>query len=140
MKFEMKRKLQANIPTATMSDIVFMLILFFLTVSVLKNYTGLSVLLPDADLEVIRKIESRRHTGYLWIDKSGAMSFNDKTVTVEDKSLYSNVYEVRKKDQQLYVFLQYDSRVRMEIITKANNELRMATAINVSFATTTKQK
>jgi biopolymer transport protein ExbD len=140
MKFEMKRKLQANIPTATMSDIVFMLILFFLTVSVLKNYTGLPVILPDADLEVIRKIESRRHTGYLWIDKSGAMSYNDKIVGVEDNSLYSSVYDSKRKDPQLWMFLQYDSRVRMEIITKANNELRKATAIFVNFATTTKQK
>ena len=48
MKFKKKSKMKIAIPTASMPDIVFMLIFFFMVSSVLRTHEGLNVLLPKA--------------------------------------------------------------------------------------------
>ncbi len=136
MKFARKSEVKSEISTASMPDIVFMLLFFFMVTTVLRQFTGLVVDLPDA--EMIEKIESRRHTSYLWIDVSGAMSFDDFPVSPDEGSLYQAAYNRRSQDFQLLMSLKYDQRVTMDAIAKANNELRKAGALRVNFATSVK--
>ena len=133
MKFNRKSKITSEIPTASLPDIVFMLLFFFMVTTVLRVFTGLQVELPDA--EAIQKIESRRHTAYLWIDRSGRMSFNDFPVRPDDNTLYEVAYQYRNADTQLVMSLKYDELVPFELVSKANNELRKAGALIVNFAT-----
>ena len=138
MKFSRKSKIHSEISTTSLPDIVFMLLFFFMVTTVLRQFSGLQVDLPDA--EKIEKIESRRHTSYLWIDMSGRMSFDDVLVYPDDDTLYKIAYKRRSEDIQLLMSLKYDKSVYMELITKANNELRKAGALRVNFATSVKQK
>ena len=55
-KFKKKSKVNQEIPTASMPDIIFMLLIFFMVTTVLKKFNGLPVRLPEA--EKIVKIES----------------------------------------------------------------------------------
>lgn len=48
MEFKKKTKIKLTIPTASMPDIIFMLLIFFMTVTVMKTYSGLKVRVPDA--------------------------------------------------------------------------------------------
>ena len=48
MKFSKKTKISSEIPTASMPDIIFMLLVFFMVTTVLKEYSGLPVNLPKA--------------------------------------------------------------------------------------------
>ena len=48
MKFDKKTKLSSEIPTASMPDIIFMLLVFFMVSTVLREYSGLPVNLPKA--------------------------------------------------------------------------------------------
>lgn len=136
MKFNKKSEATSEISTTSMPDIVFMLLFFFMVTTVLRVFTGLQVELPDA--EAIQKIESRRHTAYLWIDRTGRMSFNDFIVNPEDDTLYKIAYQYVLEDTQLIMSLKYDEMVPFEIVAKANNELRKAGALFVNFATNTK--
>lgn len=138
MKFNRKSTVKSDIPTASLPDIVFMLLFFFMVTTVLRIFTGLSVELPEA--EKIEKIEGRRHTSYLWIDISGRMSFDDIPVSTDDNTLYQAAYNRRLTDNQLMMSLKYDKKVHMELITKANDELRKAGALVVNFATGLRQK
>ena len=52
MKFKAKTKAESKIPTSSMPDIIFMLLIFFMVTTVLREYEGLNVFLPQA-----RKIE-----------------------------------------------------------------------------------
>ena len=52
MKFQKKQQTLEGIPTASMPDIVFMLLIFFMVTTVLKKFDGLPLDLPHA-----RKIE-----------------------------------------------------------------------------------
>lgn len=136
MKFNRKSQVKSEIPTASLPDIVFMLLFFFMVTTVLRVFTGLEVELPDA--ETIQKIESRRHTSYLWIHRSGIMSFNDFVVDPDDDTLYQIAYKYLIEDNQLIMSLKYDELVPFELVAKANNELRKAGALRVNFATDVK--
>ena len=48
MKLNRKVKISSDIPTASMPDIIFMLLIFFMVTTVLREYSGLDVELPKA--------------------------------------------------------------------------------------------
>ena len=45
MKFSKKTKISSEIPTASMPDIIFMLLVFFMVTTVLREFSGLPVCL-----------------------------------------------------------------------------------------------
>ena len=57
MKIQRKTQLDSEIPTASMPDIIFMLLVFFMVTTVLKEYSGLPVNLPKA--KRIEKLKSK---------------------------------------------------------------------------------
>jgi biopolymer transport protein ExbD len=135
MKIEKKSKVKTEISMASMPDIVFMLLFFFMVSTVLKTYNGLNVELPEA--ERIKKLEGRSHISYLWIDREGNMSWNDVPCG-PDKTLYQLAYSKRLSDNQLVVSLKYDRRVVMGTIALAHEQLRKAGALAINFATRSK--
>ena len=62
MKFSKKTKISSEIPTASMPDIIFMLLVFFMVTTVLKEYSGLPVNLPKA-----KRIEKLKENAELTI-------------------------------------------------------------------------
>ena len=48
MKFIRKTTLSSEIPTASMPDLIFMLLIFFMVTTVLREYSGLPIELPKA--------------------------------------------------------------------------------------------
>ena len=59
MKFQTKSKVASGIPTASLPDIVFMLLIFFMVTTVFKQSEGLTIILPDA-----KKIENITWTDF----------------------------------------------------------------------------
>ena len=82
MKFSRKTKLSTEIPTASMPDIIFMLLIFFMVTTVLREYSGLPVTLPKA--KRIEKLKSKRHTSHIWVSKDGLISIDDRLFAVDD--------------------------------------------------------
>ena len=50
MKFSKKTQISSEIPTASMPDIIFMLLVFFMVTTVLKEFAGLPVNLPKQNV------------------------------------------------------------------------------------------
>ena len=69
MKIERKNKASNEISTSSMPDIIFMLLIFFMVTTVMREYEGLDVIMPRA--KMIEKLESKRHTSYIWATKDG---------------------------------------------------------------------
>ena len=67
MKVNRKTKLETEIPTASMPDIIFMLLIFFMVTTVLREYSGLPISLPKA--KRIEKLTSKRHTSHIGFQK-----------------------------------------------------------------------
>jgi len=133
MKFSRKEKAKSAIPTASLPDIVFMLLIFFMVSTVLREYQGLSVILPSA--KKIEKLETKRHVSYVWIAKDGTISIDDKLLAMDD--VRGVMYEKRKNDPQLIVSLRADKGTNMGIISDFHQELRKADALQVNYSSKT---
>ena len=78
MKLNRKNKTSNEISTSSLPDIIFMLLIFFMVTTVMREFEGLDIVLPRA--ETIEKLESKRHTVYVWATKEGLISVNDKII------------------------------------------------------------
>jgi len=134
MKFKRKSNIESKISTSSMPDIIFMLLIFFMVTTVLREYSGLPISLPKA--ERIEKLESKRHTAHIWVSKDGLISIEDKLFNKDD--VRHIMYEKRASDPQLTVSLKADLAARMETISSIHNELRKADALKLNYSTKVK--
>jgi biopolymer transport protein ExbD len=134
MKFKRKSNIESKISTSSMPDIIFMLLIFFMVTTVLREYSGLQISLPKA--ERIEKLESKRHTAHIWVSKDGLISIEDKLF--KNDAVRHVMYEKRASDPQLTVSLKADLAARMEVISSIHNELRKADALRLNYSTKVK--
>ena len=134
MKFKRKSNIESKISTSSMPDIIFMLLIFFMVTTVLREYSGLQISLPKA--ERIEKLKSKRHTAHIWVSKDGLISVEDKLF--KSDAIRHVMYEKRASDPQLTVSLKADLAVRMEVISSIHNELRKADALRLNYSTKVK--
>ena len=135
MKLNRKNKTSNEISTSSLPDIIFMLLIFFMVTTVMREFEGLDIVLPKA--ETIEKLESKRHTIYVWATKEGLISVNDKIVNVND---LSNVMFLKlSKDPKLTVSLRSDEDSRMELISEIHTQLRKAQALKLNYSSLTKE-
>ena len=133
MQFNRKTKLNSEIPTASMPDIIFMLLIFFMVTTVLREYSGLPINLPKA--KRIEKLQSKRHTTHIWVSKEGLISIEDKLFSVND--VRHAMYDKRSSTPQLVVSLKSDEEARMGLISGIHEELRKADALKLNYSTKT---
>ncbi len=134
MKFKRKSSIESKISTSSTPDIIFMLLIFFMVTTVLREYSGLPISLPKA--ERIEKLESKRHTAHIWVSKDGLISIEDKLF--KSDAVRHIMYEKRASDPQLTVSLKADLAARMETISSIHNELRKADALRLNYSTKVK--
>ena len=131
MTFSKKSKVESTIPTASMADIAFLLLIFFMVSTVFKQYTGLKVLLPQA--EKTQKIETRRHITHIWINPAGDIRIDD--IPVELPMVEKVMRNKLQKDPRTIISLRADKRARYGVVSDLMEELRKADALRVSFGT-----
>lgn len=131
MKFNKKNKLNVAIPTTAMPDIIFMLLIFFMTVTVFKQFSGLKVTLPDA--EKIQKVPvSKRHIVTVWASIDKQIVCDDYPIK-EIKNLRNVVYEKLVNDPQIQIALKIDRDASMGFVNQVHQELRKANAFKVHY-------
>ena len=133
MKFSRKTKLSSEIPTATMPDIIFMLLIFFMVTTVLREYSGLPVTLPKA--KRIEKLKSKRHTSHIWVSKDGLISIGDRLFAIDDVAKI--MYDKRLADPQIVVSLKADEEAKMGLVSSIHEKLREADALKLNYSTKT---
>mgnify|MGYP001053720953 FL=1 len=133
MKFSRKTKLSTEIPTASMPDIIFMLLIFFMVTTVLREYSGLPVTLPKA--KRIEKLKSKRHTSHIWVSKDGLISIGDRLFAIDDVAKI--MYDKRLADPQIVVSLKADEEAKMGLISGIHEKLREADALKLNYSTKT---
>ena len=91
MKIERKTHTSKEISTSSMPDIIFMLLIFFMVTTVMREYEGLDIIMPRA--KMIEKLESKRHTSYVWATKDGLVSVDDGIININNLSgiMYSKI-------------------------------------------------
>lgn len=132
MKLTRKNKLNTVIPTASMPDIIFMLLIFFMVSTVLKQFSGLKVTVPDAEL-VKKIVGSKRHVVTIWVDKNNYIMCDDYKVT-EVTELRNVLYQKRVEDPQIIIALKADELAEMGIVSDVQQEMRKADALKVNYS------
>jgi len=67
MKLDRRMKASGDLSNATMADIVFLLLIFFMATTLFKEDTGLSVRFPQAHPEVMNELGKQSLTITVWI-------------------------------------------------------------------------
>ena len=134
MKIERKTHTSKEISTSSMPDIIFMLLIFFMVTTVMREYEGLDIIMPRA--KMIEKLESKRHTSYVWATKDGLVSVDDRIININNLSgiMYSKI----AKDPKITVSLKADEKTTMKLITDIHSQLRTANALKLSYSALTK--
>ncbi|MCD6531590.1 biopolymer transporter ExbD [bacterium] len=133
MKIEAKSKGSAKIPTASIADIVFLLLIFFMTVTVFKQYQGLKVELPAA--KATKKIERKRMITHIWIDAQNHINIDDMPFTLEKVASFMS--KKMQENPATIVSIRADKRARYGTVARLLEELKKANALRVNFATLT---
>ena len=134
--------------TASLPDIVFMLLFFFMTVTVMKDSTlKVENTLPNAS--ETKKLEKKDRVIYIYVGapesqyqskfgKEARIQLNDKFSSPSDVGGY--ILEERAKKSQdlqnvLTVALKVDKEANMGLISDIKHELRKVNALKVNYTT-----
>ncbi len=136
MEFKTKRAaVKQEIPTTSMPDIVFMLLMFFMVVTTLREVDLLvQFKLPEA--KAIEKIENKRLVSYIWVGKDGRIQINDSIVKLSE--VQNIMYAKRESLPNVIVSLRIDKGSDMGIVTDIQQELRKAYCLRINYSATIK--
>ena len=130
MRLKRKMKTEAGIPTSSLPDIIFVLLIFFMVVTVLREFQGLKLILPDA--KKIAKLEGNKHVSHIWATSEGTISIDDQIVDMG--KVRTIMYDKVIADPQLTTSLKADRQVEMNVITDIHAELREAHALKLNYS------
>ena len=132
MTFEKKRAAtKAEIPTASMADIVFMLLLFFMVTTTLREIDVLvKFKLPEA--KAIEKIENKRLVSYIWVGNDGKIQVNDSITPLD--AIQKIMYAKRVALPNVIISLRIDKNSDMGIVTDIQQELRKASCLRINYS------
>lgn len=119
-----------HIPTESMADIAFLLLIFYLTSAILRSETGLVLDLPRAR-NTLR--QPREQIAHIWIDKDGRAMIND--LYVEYEEVAPILAAKLRENPDLIVAVNTDRRTRYRYMQRALEEMKKAEAVRVSFTT-----
>lgn len=136
MKFNKKRAgTKQEIPTASMPDIVFMLLLFFMVTTTLREVDVLvQFKLPDA--KAVEKIENKRLISYLWVGQDSRIQINDSIVKLEE--VQPIMYGKAQILPNVIVSLRIDRGIDMGLVTDIQQALRKAYCLRINYSSNIK--
>lgn len=129
---ELRRKAGsgARIPTSSMADIAFLLIVFFMVTTIFKLEQGLAITLPRS--EAGEKIP-REKIAHIWIDRRGTISIDDLVVGVEN--IEPLIVAKMRENPALIISFNTDDQTPYEVVNESMDRLKLANALRVSFTT-----
>jgi biopolymer transport protein ExbD len=130
MKFKAKSEVKSEIPTASMPDIIFMLLVFFMVSTVVRTDEGLKLKLPSA--RMIEKLEFRKDTVNVWVAKSGLVSIDDKSVALP--TIRHIIYDKLLTNPRITISFKADRDTPMSMIMEVQQEFRHANALKINYA------
>ncbi len=131
MDLKRKEGSGAKIPTSSMADIAFLLIIFFMVTTIFKLEEGLPISLPRS--EAGEKIP-REKIAHIWVDAVGTIAIDDLVVGMSD--IEPLVLAKLRENPALIIAFNTDSNAPYGVLDDAMEQLKRANALSVSFTTT----
>ncbi len=129
-----------EITTASLPDIIFMLLIFFMVTTVLRE-TDLKVQARLPDAEALEKIEQKRLVSYIYIGPLKEGENEGKTAIQIDDALIGDPASIRQimygklqEEPRLIVSLRVDRSSEMQVINAVQQELREAGTLRINYS------
>ncbi len=130
MNFSRKRATtSASIPTATMADIAFLLIVFFLVTTSMSHDKGLGITLPPYGLTT--RVPSRNITK-VGINTLGEIMHDGTIVSIEQMG--QRIKTMTEENEYLIVSIKTDPETRYEVFVDIIDEIKKAGNDKISIA------
>ena len=139
--FTKKSKAKPEISTASLPDIIFMLLIFFMVTTVLREQeVQVRTILPQA--EALTKIEQKRYVSYIWmgLEKLRGNRFGETRVQIDDAiiedmtNIRSIMYKKLTEEPRLIVSMRVDEESEMGVVTDTQQELRKGGALRINYS------
>lgn len=140
--FKKKTKTKQEIPTTAMPDIVFMLLIFFMVTTVLREVT-LMVKVDFVKAENIQKIDQKRLVSYIYIgpERLSGNRYGESKVQIDDQlveeipAIRNIMYDKLLEQPKLIVSLRIDKNSETGLVTDVKEELRKAGTLRINYST-----
>ena len=134
-------KSKPSIPMASMPDIIFMLIIFFMVTTVLRE-TEIQVRTTLPRAEALTKIDQKRLVSYIYLgprklpnNQLGETAIQIDDVLIEEMpSVRSIMYRKLLDEPRLIVSLRVDETSEMGIVVDVHQELREAQTLRINYS------
>ena len=130
MHLNRRQKSDPEIPTSSMADIAFLLIVFFLVTTTLNQDKGIGMQLPPAGES--KKIQ-KKNICNIWVNESGQILIN-----LEDQvpltQLRANIEQRIAANEKLIVSLKASEETPYEDFINVLDEIKLAGADKISLA------
>ncbi|WP_419940897.1 ExbD/TolR family protein [Candidatus Palauibacter sp.] len=135
--FKKKSGSDSAIPTSSMADIAFLLLIFFMVTTVFRKERNRDIEWTNA--EATEKIdEKRKNILHIWIQREGSVWINDVLTPFEEIS--EVVRPIYAENREVVVAIRGDAEVPYHQINTITEELQAAGAVRVTFATRLEQR
>lgn len=126
--FERRHRVSATIPSVSMGDIAFLLLIFFMATTIFRSDPGIQVRLPESETGEKHEKEQVLH---VWIDQNSRVWINDRFVAAgQVGDLVARETAVRPS---LVVAFNADERAPYRAVAGVLEELKEANSTRVSF-------
>ncbi len=131
--FKRKSNVASEIPSSSLADIAFLLLIFFMVSTVFRTERSRDVNQPEA-AATQRVDEKRKNIMHLWVERDGSVYINDARVAIEAITpIVREAYE--ETNRALVVAIRSDREVPYGTINAITEALRDGGALRVNFAT-----
>jgi biopolymer transport protein ExbD len=131
--FQRSSKASGEVPSSSLADIAFLLLIFFMVTTVFTKETERQIEWPAA--EATQQIDEKRDDiMYVWLERTGEVFINDQQVLMDDVEAVVRPMWVASSNQ-LVISLRADAQVPYLYVDQLQTQLKRAEAVRVVFAT-----
>lgn len=140
--FTKKEKPKPEISTASMPDIIFMLLIFFMVTTVMRE-TDLLVRTSLPSAEAVEKIEEKRLVSYIYIgpEMLEGNRYGEDSIQIDD-AIVDDLFEIRNimylkilEEPRMIISFRVDKEVETGLLYDVQAELRQAETLRINYST-----
>ena len=135
--FDRKSKASSEVPSSSLADIAFLLLIFFMVTTVFQADRDRPIAWPEA--EAAQKIdEKQKNILNIWLERSGTVFMNDQPFAMADVSTFvAPLYSA--SERALVISIRSDRQTPYQYVDLLQKELVQAGVVRVVFATQLEQ-
>ena len=133
-----KRKDLGGIPTASMSDVAFLLLVFFLSTTKFDIKKGLGIVLPAVSDGTQKKVKLKDdNLTKIWIDKDGIITLisGGEERVVPMNELQKIIHKIVNDNPDMVISLKTDRKSKYQYMVKVLDKLQASGAEKISLST-----